>query len=243
MNVLEWFLNLLYPRRCLSCGKFGQYICDHCLTETQFIDKDICPVCRKPAIDGKTHPKCQTRYSLDGLTSFFGYQGVIREAIKRIKYKPFAYDISKVLVSLVLERINEKDWLAVIIRKNPVLVPIPLHRSRERVRGFNQAEILGKILAEKWDLQILPDLLIRTRKTKPQYELRGKERKKNVQKAFKINPNYQSQLSIINLPAGKAGCQFLIFDDLWTTGVTMRTCGNLLKRAGAKSVWGLTMAR
>lgn len=233
--LFDFFLDFLFPQRCLSCGKFGQYICDHCLAEIQFIDKDICPVCRKPAIDGKTHPKCQTRYSLDGLTSFFGYQGVIREAIKRIKYRPFAYDISKVLVSLALERINEKDWLAAIIRKNPVLVPIPLHRSRERVRGFNQAQVLGKIFTKRWDLQFVPDLLIRHKKTQPQYGLKGGERKKNVIDAFNINPN--CKLLFTNY------FNILLFDDVWTTGVTMRVCGNLLKRAGAKSVWGLTIAR
>ena len=122
MKIFDFLLNLLYPRRCLSCGKLGQYICDHCLTEIQFIDKGICPVCRKPAIDGKTHPKCQTRYSLDGLTSFFGYQGVIREAIKRIKYKPFAYDISKILVFLALEKIDQKSLFSQIIKEKPALI-------------------------------------------------------------------------------------------------------------------------
>ena len=239
---MNFLLDLLFPQRCISCGKFGQYICDHCTSTIEFIDTEICPVCRKPAINGKTHPICQTRYSLDGLTSIFAYQGVIRQAIKKIKYKPFAYDISKVLVCLALKRINEKNWLAAIIRKNPVLVPIPLHRSRERVRGFNQAQVLGKIFTKRWDLQFVPDLLIRHKKTRPQYGLKGGERKKNVIDAFNINPNY----SITCLPVGRPITNYsniILFDDVWTTGATMRACGNLLKRAGAKSVWGLTMAR
>jgi len=234
MRIFDFFLNFLYPHRCLSCGKFGKYICDHCAAKIEFIDNNICPVCRKPAIDGKTHPKCQTRYSLDGLTSFFEYQRVIRKAIKKIKYRPFAFDISKILVSLALEKVDRDNLFSQIIKQKPFLVPIPLHRSRERVRGFNQAEVLGKILADELNLSFFPDLLIRHQKTLPQYALKGRERKKNVRKAFKINPNYQ--LSIINY-------QFILFDDVWTTGATMRTCGNLLKRAGAKSVWGLTMAR
>ena len=243
MNIL---LNFLYPQRCLSCGKLGKYICDHCVSMIQFIDADLCPVCRKPAIDGKTHPRCQTKYSLDGLTSFFKYKDPIRETIKRIKYKPFAFDVSKTLVFLALKNINQKSFFQQVIKEKPILVPIPLHHSRERARGFNQAEVLGKILAEKWDLQFIPNLLIRTRKTQPQYKLKGKERKENLKKAFNINPNYP----IIPTESRGSSTQgvgtnysVILFDDLWTTGTTMRVCGNLLKRAGAKFVWGLTMAR
>ena len=229
MNIL---LDFFYPQRCLSCGKFGKYICDHCVSMIQFIETDFCPACTKPAIDGKTHPKCQTRYSLDGLTSFFKYQDPVREAIKRIKYKPFAFDVSKTLISLALKKINQKSFLQRIIKEKPILVPIPLHQSRERARGFNQAEVLGKILAEKWNLHFTPNLLIRTRKTLPQYALKGKERKKNIVNAFKLRSGLEPR-----------NYNLLLFDDLWTTGTTMRVCGNLLKRAGAKSVWGLTVAR
>ena len=228
----------------------------------QFIETDFCPACTKPAIDGKTHPKCQTRYSLDGLTSFFKYQDPVREAIKRIKYKPFAFDVSKTLISLALKKINQKSFLQRIIKEKPILVPIPLHQSRERARGFNQAEVLGKILAEKWNLHFTPNLLIRHKKTKPQYQLKGKERKENLEKAFSINPKYSrilarpagNDLEVKSGSAGQNSFKFarrdgdasrniLLLDDLWTTGTTMRVCGNLLKRAGAKSVWGLTMAR
>lgn len=239
MRILDFFLDLLFPRRCLSCGKFGKYICDSCVSMIQYIDTSVCPACEKPAVDGRTHPRCQRKYSLDGLTSIFSYQGVIREAIKKIKYKPFAFDISKTLVSLTLKRINQEDSLfsslSQKVKQKPHFVPIPLHQSRERARGFNQAEVLGRIFAQEWDLPFISDLLIRHRKTKPQVKLKGRERKENVKGAFKVNPN--CQLPITNYK------NILLFDDVWTTGATMRTCGNLLKRAGAKFVWGLTLAR
>lgn len=262
MNLLNFFLDLLYPKRCVSCGKFGKYICGPCASMIQFIDANICPICRKPAIGGRTHPKCQTRYSLDGLTSFFKYKDPIREAIKRIKYKPFAFDISKRLISLALEKTDQRNFLSQIIKKRPVLIPVPLHPSRERQRGFNQAQVLGKILAEEWDLNFLPNLLIRSKKTQPQYKLEGKERRENVRKAFQVNQKY-SRLFVrhvgkdFKIESGSARQnlhQFargfkgplrsiLLIDDVWTTGATMRTCGNFLKRAGAKFVWGLTIAR
>lgn len=240
MNILGWFLDLLFPRRCLSCGKFGKYICDGCVSEIEFIDTNICPVCEKLAIGGRPHPGCQGEYSLDGLNSIFSYQGVIREAIKKIKYKPFAFDISRALVSLALEKINQENPLfslfTQIVKKRPIFVPIPLYTSRERVRGFNQAEVLGKILAEEWNLQFVKDLLLRKRATRPQYRLKKEEREENVKGAFEVNKKYLAG----NL---RGNFKVILFDDVWTTGATMRTCGNILKRAGAKFVWGLTLAR
>lgn len=266
MSALEWFLNLLFPRRCLSCGRFGEYICRHCVSMIQFIDTNICPVCGNPAIDGKTHPRCQKRYSMDGLTSFFSYQGVIREAIKRIKYKPWAFDISQSLVELALKRIKQEgdffNFFNQLIKYKPILVPVPLHPSRERWRGFNQSEVLGRIFAQKWNLSFLPHLLIRTKKTQPQYGLKTKKRSKNVKDAFQVSQEYS------HLFARRAGKDFeiesgwvrqnsdqfvkkleghlrnvLLIDDIWTTGTTMRACSNILKRAGVKFIWGLTLAR
>ncbi|TSC53108.1 MAG: putative amidophosphoribosyltransferase [Microgenomates group bacterium LiPW_16] len=100
-----------------------------------------------------------------------------------------------------------------------VLTPVPLHWWRLRWRGFNQAEILGKMIAEKLEIKFVPDLLTRKKPTRPQVELEGKARRENI------------------------ASNILLFDDVWTTGVTLRACGNVLKRAGVKSVWGLTLAK
>jgi len=241
--LLDFFLDFLFPKRCLSCGKFGQYICDSCTSIIQIIEVNICSICEKPAIGGQTHPHCQNRYTLDGLTSFFSYQGVIRKAIKTIKYKPFAFDISKALVNLALKRMSQEESLFIffnqLLKTKPVVVPVPLYPLRERQRGFNQSEVLGKIFSEHWDLKFIPHLLKRIKKTQPQYGLDRQERKKNIKDAFSINSQF--------LPAGRHGAilnwKIILIDDVWTTGTTMRTCANVLKRAGAKFVWGLTMAR
>lgn len=238
MGLFDLLLALLYPRRCLSCGKFGEYICQSCSFKINLVDKNICPVCERPAVAGKTHPRCQTKYSLDGLTSIFFYQGVVREAIKKIKYKPFAFDISQNLASLALEKIAQDplfSFFGQVLKKKPFLVPIPLHPSRERKRGFNQSEVFGKILGQDWDLPVIKDLLLRKRVTKPQVRLKGKARRENVKGAFKINSNYNLQI--------KSYKNILLFDDVWTTGATLRTASNVLKRGGVKFVWGLTLAK
>ncbi len=213
-------LDFLFPRCCLGCGQWGKYFCQECLKKIKSVEKPICPVCQKPAIGGKTHPRCQTKYSLDNLTSIFAYEGIVKEAIGQLKYK-FITDLAEELIGLTPKLPYFKSF---------TLVPIPLHPRRQRWRGFNQAELLGKILARKLGSGIRNDVLIRYKYTKPQVDLKGKERKKNIRNAFKITPKAKLK-------------KVILFDDVWTTGSTLRECGLVLKKAGVKEVWGLTLAR
>lgn len=185
-------------------------------------------MCERLAIDGVTHPGCQTRYSLDGLISFFRYDGPVKAAIKRLKYKPYLSVIAEILINHIFSNIAMKQF-----NNDYFVISVPLHPSRERSRGFNQASLLGKAVAGKWGLKFVDGLLKRTRNTKPQVELKGDERRKNVIDAFAIFPN----ILISQYP------NILLIDDVWTTGSTLRTCANVLKRAGAKKVWAMTIAR
>lgn len=227
-------VNLLFPRRCLNCGKEGSYFCSQCLNFLSLDNQRICPVCEKPSIGGHIHAKCLKKDSLNGLTSVFAYKGLIAKAITKLKYK-FISDIANDLVEVFLSSCGEDTTFSHYCQKEkPILVPIPLHPSRKRWRGFNQSELLGKIIAENLGLQFIPDLLIRTKNTKPQMELSERERQENILGAFSINPN--SEFCILN-------SSILVFDDVWTSGSTLKEAGRKLKKAGAKKVWGLTIAR
>ncbi len=221
-------LDLLFPKRCIGCGKVGKYFCVRCRLKIRSIDQGetICPVCEKPAIDGITHPHCKTRYSLDGLTSFFHYKGVVQKAVKAIKYR-FVSDLASEFVSLV-----PSSQLAMRKFDNSViLVPIPLHSSRQRYRGFNQAEVLGTLVAQRFSIPMQNDVLKRVVETKSQVEVKDREKRlKNMEKAFQVTSEVKD-------------VAILLFDDVWTTGATLRSAGNILKRAGARFVWGVTMAR
>lgn len=227
-------LDFLFPRRCLGCGKWGKYFCSQCLNLILLGPQRICPVCTKLAVGGLTHPSCSRPWGLDGLTSIFTYQGLMEKAIKRLKYR-FVSDLAEDLVELFLSFCGEDKFFSHFCqRENVYFLPVPLHSRRKRWRGFNQAELLGKMIANNLDLPFLPDLLKRIKNTKPQTKLKEEERRKNIRGAFKIRSNYK--LSIIN-------SKLILFDDVWTTGSTLRECGQVLKRAGAKEVWGLTLAR
>jgi ComF family protein len=112
-----------------------------------------------------------------------------------------------------------------------VIVPVPLHSSRLRERGYNQSALLAHELAKHTGLPVSENALVRLTPTPPQVGLNAVERARNVRGAF----------SCIN--GELRGCQVLLVDDVLTTGATVRTCAEELLRAGSGNVWGLTLAR
>lgn len=228
MNLLD----LIFPKRCLGCWRFGKYFCDRCASTIRAIQQSdtICPICERPAIGGITHPRCQTKYSLDGLTSIFRYDGIIKNAVKLLKYRRVT-DLAKEFITLV----PQPFFLEVtkLLTNKASLIPIPLHPSRYRDRGFNQAEVLGKLLANRLNVPIQTDILRRVKKTTPQVEMKDrKKRLENMKNVF-----------FYNHPTIKPSSHVILFDDVFTTGATMRAAGETLKRAGANVVWAVTMAR
>ena len=226
-------LDILFPKRCVECGKIGKYICASCqkLIIPIAPNECICPMCEKPAIAGLTHPKCQTRYSLDGLTSFFYYKDVVRQAIQTLKYR-FVRDLAAEFVEFV--PFSAYEVRSIFGSPYAVLTPIPLHASRLRYRGFNQSESLGRVVAESLRITLVPDILKREVATMPQVHMQSKSlRRLNMRGVFRMH----------KIPRDIRQMIFLLFDDVFTTGATMREAGRVLKQSGARQVWAVTMAR
>lgn len=226
-------LDFLFPRTCLGCGGTGQYFCSSCISQIRSVDQ-ICPVCEKPSPFGETHRFCRRKHSLDGLVSFFAYEGIIRKAIHQLKFK-YVTDLSTGLMEL-MQKGTVSDRFSRIKQfvkdKKPVIIPVPLYWYKENQRGFNQAEIFAQKFAELWKLEYKKGLLMRSKFTPPQAGLTQNQRKRNIANAFYIHPNIQYPVSNI-----------ILIDDIWTTGATLKTCGALLKKSRAEIVWGLTLAR
>ena len=224
-------LDLFFPKRCVGCKKVGCYLCSWCRRTCIPIapNECICPVCGKLAIDGATHPSCQSRYSLDGLTSFFYYRDAVRSFIRVLKYQ-FVTDTAETFITLI--PLSSYIISSLMGAEHVILVPIPLHPNRQKQRGFNQSALVGQLLAKKLKIPIDDTLLHRVVYTTSQVEMRSREaRRKNIPpQAFQVAPIPENTI-------------ILLFDDVFTTGATMRSAGNALKWAGAKMVWGVTMAR
>jgi len=142
----------------------------------------------------------------------------------KLKYK-FVKDLAESLV----EYVNPK--LPSFLEKF-YLTPIPLHGGRQRWRDFNQSELLASFLAEKLKLKLKTGILKREKATRAQVNLSREKRKENVKEAFECIDKDSVR-----------GEGFLLFDDVWTSGATLKNCATVLKRAGAEKVWGLTLAR
>lgn len=194
----------------------------------------ICLVCNRASIDGLTHPGCVDRYAIDGAFSAINYKGIVKKLIYNFKYKPYLSDLKNSLVELFYESIIQNELFMQTIEQPDneavVLVPIPLHRKRLRERGYNHAKLLAEGLSKKLNLKLL-EVLKRTKETKSQFGLKLDERKKNIKGAFIRNTKYEIHNTI-----------FLV-DDILTTGSTLLEAANVLKRNGAKKVWGITLAR
>lgn len=231
---MSLILDFLFPKKCVGCGKLDTYFCKNCVSDIKQGEL-ICPRCEKPAIGGQTHPVCRRRFGLDGLWSLGIYQDPLRLAIQKLKYR-WTSQLAEVLIDITLEYwAKYQPFILDDIKKTKgqdwVVVPVPLFWWRENTRGYNQSALLGQLLSKKLGLAYCEGIK-RIHYTKPQTKLKGKERKENIKRAFSINTKYKIQNTNI-----------LLIDDVWTTGATMRECCYVLKRAGAKKVWAITLAR
>lgn len=226
-------LDLLFPKRCVRCGQIGAYVCIRCLSGVIPVRSTdmICPMCEKPAIDGIVHPRCRTKYGLDGLYAFFYYQNTIPYVIKALKYRAVSDSVETCAELALSSGKTVSDLFRVTRADHAVCMPIPLHPTRLHMRGFNQSELLGRSIMQKLHIPIDADILYRTLYTVPQVEMKDRdERLKNMKHVFGAR-------------TGIMPPHVLLFDDVWTTGATMRAAANVLKRHGAKYVWAVAFAR
>ncbi len=232
---MSLILDILFPKKCVGCKKNGSYFCQDCISNILQTDL-VCPKCERLAVGGQTHPICQRKFGLEGLWSLGIYQNPLKEAIKQLKYGRVT-GLAETLTDIVVEYwARYQPFVLEKIKKDRGegwrIIPVPLHWFRGNSRGFNQSSIIGQILSKKLGLEY-SESLIRTKYTKPQARLKGHDRYQNIKGAFALSPNHE--LKTVN--------SVLLIDDVWTTGATLRECCYILKRAGVKKVWALTLAR
>lgn len=252
--VMDVF-DILFPKRCVACKKFGGYLCADCFTQISFDVESICLVCNSRAIDGITHPRCRGKYTIDGSLASVVYKGMMKRLIAAFKFKPYVSDLQNVLTDFFYEGLIQQEQFARILKTESVFVPIPLHRDRQLKRSYNQAEFLAKSLGKR--LQIpTKKLLTRSKNTRNQFVLTREERKENIKGAFEINKKelhsfrdtkFHSLRKVDNslslqLWGSGSPVQVILVDDVITSGTTIVEAANVLKRQGVKSVWGIALA-
>jgi len=244
ISIKNFLLDLLFPKFCISCGKEGSYLCQDCFSLIDILERQYCPFCPQPkvVIDGKTCNFCKRSKSLNGLYCAASYNNfIVKKLINQFKYEPYIKELSKPLSFLIIAHFinlnkveNFQDFTPRFFQKSGgfILVPIPLHKKKLKKRGFNQASEIAKELSRILKIPFFDNILIKIKQTPAQMELKKEEREKNIKGIF-----------LCQKPETIQRRKILLVDDVFTTGSTMEECAFILKKAGAKEVWGIVVAR
>lgn len=250
-------LNTLFPPVCTSCKREGDFFCTKCLSTLKI-----------KRISGHSAEKGAEFKSLNGVIYAADYakNPALGAAIKQLKYK-FTKELADYFGDLMSQKLSE---LSMVKGRRVILIPVPLHKKRLGERGFNQADLLARVVKHG---EVVP-LLERVRYTSQQAKLNKTERHKNLKDAFFMNnkfvhkiqdgddcpqvymsergPNWYDwgerkkgeRKKLIKKETGKKKKPiFFLVDDVCTTGSTLENCAEVLKRAGIDKVYGLVIAR
>lgn len=235
LELFEAAASLLYPPVCTLCGgktRAGEYLCGQCEAKATRIVAPFCQQCSEP-FDGAISSafrcaNCAHRQIyFDAAVAVYRGRGIVRQVIHTFKYDRQIH--LRHLVARWLCAAFDDERLSG--RQFDIIVPVPLHPTRQRERGFNQASLLAELLSSRISIPCKP-LLKRIRYTTTQTALDRAERMENLHNAFRLRKN-----------ADVRGLHVLLIDDVLTTGSTLSECARVLKRAGAVSVYAATAAR
>ncbi len=195
------------------------------------IEPPVCQLCGLPHESDRREAACGrcqvSPIQLDGLRAYAIHGGPLRQAIHQFKYEDLR------ALARPLGQLMADGWhrLAPSDLALDVVVPVPLHRSRQRQRGYNQAALLAREFGACLHLPVVEDAMVRSRATAPQVDLNAEERRANVRDAFGCRRG------------GLDGKHVLLVDDVCTSGATLESACLVLRSVGVSSVWACTLTR
>lgn len=223
-KLLEW----LYPSVCIFCGKICESgICEECGKKVGVIEEPRCKKCGKPirqeeaefCYDCEREELCYEQGR-----SLWLHKVPVSSSIYSFKYKN-----RRVYGEVYAKEMVKKFGELIRLWEIEVIVPVPLHRKKQKKRGYNQAEILAKQIGMRVRIPVNTMMVKRKINTVPQKEFTRKERKKNLKNAFEVKGNIKEK-------------RVLIIDDIYTTGSTIHSISVALKKAGVEKTYFLTIS-
>ncbi len=230
MNIGKVMIEYLFPRHCPICDKVmenGLLICPECVKKVQLIEGKRCKKCSKSFQDDMQDVCYDCRRQMHQYKqgyALFEYHSIV-DSLYRFKYSERSEyaEYYGTMIATCMEK---------IIRSiNPdFMIPVPLHKNKQRKRGYNQAELVAKCVGKILDISVLVDYIERVKDTRPQKLLSGAKRENNVKKAFHIVRNDVKLKRVI------------IIDDIYTTGSTINEMVRELNKNQVVEVFFITIA-
>lgn len=231
--IKQFALDLLFPKLCFGCKTEGSFLCDRCRA-LLYMSPPSCFVCKRWVPEtsrlnpGRTCAGCQKKTAIYSFFSPFLFQTeLIRAMIHALKYQRVRA-LDEVFGSLLADYFKKFD---IELPLGTLCVPIPLHKKRQRTRGFNQSELLAHSLGKYFNIEAATNILKKEKNTAAQVELSAEDRRKNMDNAFRVAH-----------PELVSGKTILLIDDVKTTGATIEAAARALKNAGAAKIFAVTIA-
>ncbi len=236
--MLEFVLNFLFPQTCVICGKLNRnYICEKCEKRFYKYKKFGIIDNRKRIIDKLNIQNVnlkQKYYFVQGekiywekLLYCFEYKSIIRKYILKYKFGSKPY-----LSNFFSNQILNNKKLYEILKLYDIIISVPMEKIKKQKRGYNQTELIAKLVAENQEILYEENLLKKIKNTKTQSTLKKEERKDNIRDAY-----------IINEKRKVLDKKIILFDDIYTTGATVNEISKKLKEAGAKEILVIVIAK
>lgn len=203
-------LDLVFPPVCIGCKRVGQTLCGQCMASI----RDTAP-----------DPLSAPLPSIQDLIALGIFDGLLQQAVHALKYEGQTA-LAAPLGNLLAEQVTRANWTP------GVIAPVPLHKSREESRGYNQAAILGAHMAKCLGWDYAANSLVRTRQTQSQVGLDRHERRENVRDAFTVAS-----------PEAFQDRDVILIDDVFTTGATLRECATAVHCNGALNVRAVVVGK
>jgi ComF family protein len=237
LDLKDDLLDFVYPQACAICRnplkREETDVCEECWKALALLPSSYCPYCRTslenqdeianhqcPNLTGSEERRILAVRSLGTFDDHY------QKLVHRVKYEKKIH-----LGRRLAQRLGESTSEDKCFAGCDMVIPVPLHRARQRERGFNQSEVLAEGISRVMGVSLTKDVLTRKRNTKDQTYLNARQRAENVKGAF-----------VVTQPEKTDGKRVILVDDVMTTGATLNECARVLQEAGAAGVFAATLA-